>query len=65
MDVTLGVFVHNQMMSCDKFLQVELSDIWKSKYEEWLEVEVFSNPRDWDAIIASPTAFMECKAMEL
>lgn len=44
---------------------MELSDIWKAKYEEWLEVEVFSNPRDWDTIISSPTAFLECKAMEL
>ncbi|XP_064397800.1 striatin-interacting proteins 2-like [Halichondria panicea] len=45
--------------------KMELSDIWKAKYEEWLEVEVFSNPRDWDTIISSPTAFLECKAMEL
>lgn len=46
------------------FSQVQLSEIWKKKYEEWLEVEVFSNPHDWDKILLSPGAFMEVKAME-
>lgn len=45
--------------------QVHLSEAWKQKYEEWIEVEVFQMPRDWDSILQSPTAFMEAKAMEL
>ena len=45
-------------------LQIELSDIWKKKYEQWLEVEVYSSPHDWDTVLQSPQAFMELKAME-
>ena len=44
---------------------VELSDTWKQKYEEWMEVEVFMMPKDWDKLLTSPSAFMEAKAMEL
>ena len=42
---------------------VHLNDIWKEKYEEWLEVEVFGEPKDWDTIIKSPHYF-DVKPME-
>ena len=45
--------------------EVELSDTWKKKYEEWVEVEVFLMPKNWDRILQSPSAFLEAKAMEL
>lgn len=45
--------------------EVQLSEIWKQKYEEWVEVEVFMMPQDWDKILQSPAAFLEAKAMEL
>ena len=44
---------------------VELSEAWKDKYEEWLEVEVFAMPRDWDKFLASPTYHLEAKPMDL
>lgn len=31
--------------------RVELNEEFKSNYEQWLEVEVFSNQIDWDQII--------------
>ena len=42
---------------------VHLNEIWKEKYEEWLEVEVFGKPKDWDKIIKSPHYF-DVKPME-
>lgn len=42
---------------------IELNEIWKEKYEEWLEVEVFGEPKDWDKIIKSPQHF-DLKPME-
>ena len=33
---------------------VELSHNWKETYQEWLEVEVFQYPKDWDSILHSP-----------
>lgn len=44
---------------------VPLSEAWKEKYEEWLEVEVFQMPRDWDKILESPSHHMEVKPMDL
>ena len=44
---------------------VPLSETWKEKYEEWLEVEVFRMPRDWDSILQSPTHHLEAKPMDL
>ena len=44
---------------------VELSEAWKEKYEEWLEVEVFRMPRDWDKLLESPAHHLEAKPMEL
>ena len=44
--------------------QIHLSEIWKKKYEDWLEVEVFSSPHDWDKVLSSPAAALELKAME-
>ena len=45
-------------------MQIHLSEIWKQKYEDWLEVEVFSSPHDWDKVLQTPGAFMDIKAME-
>ena len=45
-------------------MQIHLSEIWKKKYEDWLEVEVFSCPHDWDKVLSSPHACLELKAME-
>ena len=59
------MYTVQMQMEVMMMVQMEVSDIWKSKYEEWLEMEVFSNLRDWDAIISSPTAFLECKAIKL
>lgn len=44
---------------------VPLSEAWKEKYEEWLEVEVFQMPRDWDKVLESPSYHMEVKPMDL
>ncbi|CAI8001053.1 Striatin-interacting protein 1 homolog [Geodia barretti] len=44
---------------------VPLSKAWKEKYEEWVEVEVFQMPRDWDKFLESPTHYMEAKPMDL
>lgn len=44
---------------------VALSKTWKEKYEEWLEVEVFQMPRDWDKLLESPTHHLEAKPMDL
>ena len=46
------------------YLQVKLNEVWKKKYEDWLEIEVFSRPHDWDSILSSTSAFMDVKAME-
>ena len=43
--------------------EVPLNEIWKEKYEEWIEVEVFSQTRDWDEMIKSPLYF-DLKPME-
>lgn len=43
--------------------QVQLNEIWKEKYEEWLEVEVFGEPKDWDSILKNPNHF-DTKPME-
>lgn len=53
---------HNYLSTIAK--EIQLSDIWKKKYEEWLEIEVFSAPHDWDKVLSSPHASMEIKAME-
>ena len=45
--------------------EAELSAVWAEHYLAWLEVEVFLLPRDWDALLLSPSAFLEAKAMEL
>lgn len=55
---------HDAHHDCILNTQIQLSEIWKKKYEEWLEVEVFSSPHDWDKVLSSPTAFLELKAME-
>ena len=44
---------------------VELSHNWKETYQEWLEVEVFQYPKDWDSILHSPTAPLDAKPLEL
>ena len=44
---------------------VQLSEAWKEKYEEWLEVEVFQMPRDWDSLLESPLHHLEAKPMDL
>jgi hypothetical protein len=44
---------------------VPLSEAWKEKYEEWLEVEVFQMPRDWDTFLESPMHHLEAKPMDL
>ena len=44
---------------------VPLSQAWKEKYEEWLEVEVFQMPRDWDTFLESPMHHLEAKPMDL
>jgi len=41
-----------------------LNEVWKKKYEDWLEVEVFGEPHDWDSILSSTSAFMDVKTME-
>ena len=45
--------------------EVELSELWKSKYEEWVEVEVFLKPRDWDQVLQSSTAPLDTKPLEV
>ena len=45
--------------------EVELSELWKSKYEEWVEVEVFLKPRDWDEVLQSSTAPLDTKPLEV
>ena len=45
-------------------LQVQLNEMWKKKYEDWLEVEVFTNPHNWDTALSSSAVFMDVKAME-
>lgn len=45
--------------------EMQLSARWQEHYEKWLDVEVFLLPRDWDALLHSPSSFMEAKAMEL
>ena len=45
--------------------EVELSELWKSKYEEWVEVEVFLKPRDWDKVLQSPMAPLDTKPLEV
>lgn len=42
-----------------------LSESWKEKYEEWLEVEVFQMPRDWDLFLESPANYLDAKPMDL
>lgn len=44
---------------------VPLSKEWKEKYEEWVEVEVFQKPMDWDNFLQSPTKFLDAKPMDL
>ena len=44
---------------------VPLSEAWKEKYEEWVEVEVFQQPRDWDSFLGSPAQYLEAKPMDL
>lgn len=44
---------------------VPLSQSWKEKYEEWVEVEVFQMPRDWDKFLESPSNYLEAKPMDL
>ena len=44
---------------------MELSESWKEKYEEWVEVEVFQIPRDWDKFLESPSYHLEAKPMDL
>ena len=44
---------------------VPLSETWKEKYEEWLEVEVFQMPRDWDMFLESPAHYLDAKPMDL
>lgn len=43
---------------------VELSSNWKDTYQEWLEVEVFRHPTDWDNLLKSPTAHLDAKPLE-
>ena len=44
--------------------EVHLNDIWKEKYEEWLDVEVFGEPKDWDKILKSHLCYFDLKPME-
>ena len=44
--------------------QVKLNAVWKKKYEDWLEVEVFGKPHDWDSLLSSTSAYMDVKTME-
>lgn len=32
--------------------KMELSDEFKQNYEQWLDLEVFSTPIDWDQVLA-------------
>lgn len=54
---------HNYMSVLGE--HVPLSETWKEKYEEWLEVEVFQMPRDWDHFLESPEHLMDAKPMDL
>ena len=44
---------------------VELSETWKRKYKEWVEVEVFQMPRDWDKVLESVSHRLDAKPMEI
>ena len=44
---------------------VELSSNWKETYQEWLEVEVFQHPTNWDNLLQSPTAHLDAIPLEL
>lgn len=57
-------FIEIELWFYVMIVQVHLSDIWKEKYEEWLDIEVFQMPRDWDKILRSPSAYLEVKAMD-
>ena len=43
---------------------VPLSQTWKEKWEEWVEIEVFQMPRDWDKLLESPDHYLEAKPMD-
>lgn len=62
--ITLSSLSISPLINAHPMLQIHLSDIWKKKYKEWLEVEVFSCPHDWDSILSSPAVSMEIKSME-
>ncbi len=45
--------------------QTELSKEWKENYEQWLEVEVFQHPIDWDNFLDSPTRHLDIKPLDV
>ena len=44
---------------------VELSQAWKDTYEQWMEVEVFQHPIDWDSLTKAPFSHIDTKPLEL
>lgn len=43
---------------------VELSKQWKDNYENWVEVEVFKHPVNWDNFLRSPTKHIDIKPLD-
>ena len=43
---------------------VVLSRSFVEHYEEWVELEVFLKPKDWDRVLEMPSAFMELKLVD-
>lgn len=44
--------------------EVELSKNFMEHYEEWVDLEVFLMPKDWDNVLKMPSAFMELKLVD-
>ena len=45
--------------------EVTLSKGFLEHYEEWVELEVFRMPKDWENVLKMPSAFMELKLIDL
>ena len=43
---------------------VVLSKSFTEHYEEWVELEVFLMPKDWDRVLKTPSAYMELKLVD-
>ena len=43
---------------------VALSKSFTEHYEEWVELEVFLMPKDWDRVLQTPSAYMELKLVD-